>query len=254
MPLPDQPDTAPTAAILIIGNEILSGRIQDANLGWLAGRLVELGIRLKEARIVPDIEAEIVQATQALSRRYTYLFTTGGIGPTHDDITAESIAKAFAVPVVQDPEAERRLSRHYGAGKLTPARLRMARVPEGATLIDNVVSAAPGFRIANVFVMAGVPAIMRAMFDWVAPSLAGGARMIQRAVSCELGESLLADPLSAIQDRHMAVEIGSYPYFRDGRFGVSLVARSTDRSALAAVIDEISEMIRSLGGEPTEAA
>src|SRR5579883_64773 len=252
MTLTEERDPAPTAAILIIGNEILSGRTQDANLGWLAGRLVELGIRVKEARVIPDIEAEIIAAVQALSARYSYVFTTGGIGPTHDDITAEAVAKAFAVPLIDDVEAAGRLTRHYGADKLTPARLRMARIPEGATLIDNIVSAAPGFRIGNVFVMAGVPAIMRAMFDWLAPSLAGGARMLDRTISCALGESMLAEPLSAIQGRHPEIEIGSYPYFQAGRFGVSLVARGTDEAALAAVAEEIAQMIRRLGGDPME--
>ena len=154
--------------------------------------------------------------------------------------------------VVDDPEAVRRLTARYGADKLTAARLRMARIPEGAGLIDNIVSAAPGFRIENVFVMAGVPMIMRAMFDWLAPSLVGGPRMLQRIVSCALGEGALAEPLSAIQDRHPDVEIGSYPYFRGGSFGVSLVARSTDPGALDAVAGEIAAMIRSLGGEPSE--
>ena len=253
MGLTAEPDTAPTAAILIIGNEILSGRTQDANLGWLAGRLVELGIRIGEARVIPDIETDIVATVRALSERYSYVFTTGGIGPTHDDITAEAIARAFGVPLVEDPEAAGRLRRHYGPENVTPARLRMARIPQGATLIDNIVSAAPGFRIANVFVMAGVPAIMRAMFDWLAPSLVGGARMLDRTISCALGESMLAERLSAIQDRHPDVEIGSYPFFKAGRFGVSLVARGTDAAALESVAGEIAAMIRALGGEPIEA-
>jgi len=243
-------DPAPTAAILIIGNEILSGRVQDANLPWLAERLVELGIRLREARVVADAEDEIAEAVQALSRRYTYVFTTGGIGPTHDDITAESIARAFDRPITHDGEAVSRLSRHYGGDKLTQARLRMARIPEGASLIDNPASAAPGFRIGNVFVMAGVPAIMRAMFDGIAPALAGGPRMLQRVVSCRMGESVLAEPLSSIQARHPETEIGSYPYFRQGMFGVSLVARGTDPALLDTVAGEIAEMIRNLGGDP----
>jgi molybdenum cofactor synthesis domain-containing protein len=253
MTLPREPDTAPTAAVLIIGNEILSGRIQDANLPWLAGRLVELGIRLREARVVADVEGEIVAAVRALSERYTYVFTTGGIGPTHDDITADSIAKAFGRRVIEDPEAARRLTERYGTGNLTPSRLRMARIPEGAALVDNIVSAAPGFRVDNVFVMAGVPAIMRAMFDWLAPSLVGGARMLQRTVNCALGEGILAGPLAAIQDRHPDVEIGSYPYFRSGSFGVSLVARATDAAVLETTVGEIAAMIRALGGEPVEA-
>jgi molybdenum cofactor synthesis domain-containing protein len=239
-----------TAAVLIIGNEILSGRTQDSNLGWIAGRLVERGIRLAEARVIPDIEGEIVAAAQALSARYSYVFTTGGIGPTHDDITAEAIAKAFGKPVIIDPEAASRLERHYGPGNVTPARLRMARVPEGATLIDNPISAAPGFRIGNVFVMAGVPAIMRAMFDGIAPSLSGGSPIQQRAVACRIPESVLAERLGAIQARHPDIDIGSYPWFRQGNAGVSLVARGTDPAALDAVVVEIARMIEELGGTP----
>jgi molybdenum cofactor synthesis domain-containing protein len=239
-----------TAAVLIIGNEILSGRTQDTNLGWIAGRLVERGIRLAEARVVPDIEEEIVAAVRALSARYSYVFTTGGIGPTHDDITADSIGKAFDRPVGVDPEAARRLERHYGVGNATPARLRMARIPEGATLIDNPVSVAPGFRIGNVFVMAGVPRIMQAMFDGIAPSLTGGPPIQQRSVACHIPESALAEPLGAIQARHPEIDIGSYPWFRNGAAGVSLVARGTDPGALDAVMAQIARMIEELGGTP----
>jgi molybdenum cofactor synthesis domain-containing protein len=241
---------APTAAVLIIGNEILSGRTQDVNLNHIAGKLTALGIRLMETRIVPDIEADIVDAARALSARWTYVFTTGGIGPTHDDITAESIAKAFGRPLVIHPEAAALLESRYGAGQVTPARLRMARAPEGASLIGNPVSAAPGFRIGNVFVMAGVPAIMRAMFDHLAPTLTTGPAILARSVACHLGESLLAEPLTQIQARHPDVDIGSYPWFRQGIFGVSLVSRGTDASLLDSVTEEIAAMIRDLGGEP----
>jgi len=247
-PEPSRP--APTAAVLIIGNEILSGRTQDVNLNHIAVKLTALGIRLRETRIVPDVEAEIVDAVRALSGRYDYVFTTGGIGPTHDDITTDSIAKAFGLPVVVDPTIAHLLESHYGAGKVTPGRLRMARIPEGATLVDNPVSAASGFRIANVFVMAGVPAIMRAMFDNVAPTLATGPAILSRSVACNLGESMLAEPLEAIQLRHPDVDIGSYPWFRQGAFGVSLVSRGTDATLLEQVADEIAAMIRGLGGEP----
>ncbi len=244
------PTPTPTAAVLIIGNEILSGRTQDANLGWIAGRLVELGIRLAEARVVPDIEDEIVAAVRALSARYDYVFTTGGIGPTHDDITADSIGKAFGKRVEIDPEAAARLERHYGPGGATPARLRMARAPEGATLIDNPVSIAPGFRLGNVFVMAGIPRVMRAMFDGIAPTLAGGPPIRQRSVACHVPESVLAEPLGAIQARHPGLDIGSYPWFRQGSAGVSLVARGTDPAALDEVVGEIARMIEELGGTP----
>jgi molybdenum cofactor synthesis domain-containing protein len=245
-----EPSNTPTAAVLIIGNEILSGRTQDVNLNWIANRLTARGIRLAEARVVPDIEDEIVAAVRALSGRYTYLFTTGGIGPTHDDITVDAIAKAFGRPVIVHPEAERRLIAHYGAGKVTPGRLRMARTPEGAELIDNAVSGAPGIRIENVYMMAGVPAIMRAMIDHIVPTLPGGPVVLSRAVACEIGESILAEPLGRIQAAHPDIDIGSYPWFRNGRFGVSLVARGTDLVVLDKVVGEISAMIRSLGGEP----
>jgi molybdenum cofactor synthesis domain-containing protein len=241
---------APTAAVLIIGNEILSGRTQDVNLNHIAAKLTKRGIRLAEARVVADIEDEIVDAVRALSARYTYLFTTGGIGPTHDDITVDAIAKAFGRPVVIHPEAERRLIAHYGADKVTPGRLRMARTPEGAELIENAVSGAPGIRVENVYIMAGVPAIMRAMIDHIVPTLPGGPVVLSRSVACLIGESILAEPLGAIQAAHPEVDIGSYPWFRSGRFGVSLVARGTAPAALDTVVDEISAMIRSLGGEP----
>ena len=241
---------APTAAVLIIGNEILSGRTQDVNLNWIANRLTARGIRLAEARVVPDIEDEIVTAVRTLSGRYTYLFTTGGIGPTHDDITVDAIAKAFGRPVIVHPEAERRLIAHYGAGKVTPGRLRMARTPEGAELIENAVSGAPGIRLENVFIMAGVPAIMRAMIDHIVPTLAHGPVVLSRSVAAQVGESILAEPLGAIQDAHPDVDIGSYPWFRNNQFGVSLVARGTDPAVLDAVVGEISAMIRALGGEP----
>ena len=249
MPEQDANNTAPTAAVLIIGNEILSGRTQDANLAFLAKRLVEIGVRLREARVVSDIEAEIVDAVRALSARYSYVFTTGGIGPTHDDITADSMAKAFGVSIGHHPDAVARLERRFGIERLSEATLRMARIPDGATLIDNIVSAAPGFRIGNVFVMAGVPDIMRAMFDGLAGSLAGGPKMHERIVTCALAESLLANPLAEIQARHPDVEIGSYPFYRRGGFGVSLVARGTDDAALDQVEQEIVAAIAALGGE-----
>ena len=248
--LTDSP--APTAAVLIIGNEILSGRTQDTNLNHIAKQLAARGIRLAEARVVPDIEDEIVAAVWALSTKYNYLFTTGGIGPTHDDITVDAIAKAFGKQVVVHPEARARLEKHYGEGNVTPARLRMARVPEGAALVDNPVSAAPGIRIGNIFIMAGVPAIMRAMVDGIVPTLAGGPVVLARSIACEVAESVLAEALGAIQLAYPNVDIGSYPWFRAGRFGVSLVARGTDTAVLDAVAKEIAAMIRSLGGEPVE--
>jgi molybdenum cofactor synthesis domain-containing protein len=240
-----------TACVLVIGNEILSGRTQDANLPFLARRLGEIGIRVREARVVPDVEAEIVDAVNACRARHDLVFTTGGIGPTHDDITSECVAKAFGVPLELDPEAVRRLEAHYGdPSMLNEARLRMARIPRGAALVDNPISAAPGYRIGNVYVLAGVPSIMRAMFDQIAPNLRGGPPMLSRTVSCAVPEGTLAAGLGALQDRYPALEIGSYPYFRAGGFGVSLVLRGTEAGPLDAATAELSDLIRSLGGEP----
>lgn len=237
-----------TAAVLVIGDEILSGRTKDANMGFLAERLTELGIRLREARVVPDVPEEIVAAVNALRARYDHVFTTGGIGPTHDDITAECIARAFGVPLLRHPEAVRRLEAHYEAGQLNEARLRMANVPEGGTLIDNPVSAAPGFRIGNVYVMAGVPRIMQAMFDGIAPTLAGGDKVLSRTVTCDLGEGVIAAGLGAIAAEYAELSVGSYPYFRAGRFGTSLVLRGTDAERLSSATEAVRSLVVSLGG------
>lgn len=237
-----------TAAVLVIGDEILSGRTKDANMGFLAERLTELGIRLREARVVPDVPEEIVAAVNALRARYDHVFTTGGIGPTHDDITAECIARAFGVPLLRHPEAVRRLEAHYEAGQLNEARLRMANVPEGGTLIDNPVSAAPGFRIGNVYVMAGVPRIMQAMFDGIAPTLAGGDKVLSRTVTCDLGEGVIAAGLGAIAAEYAELSVGSYPYFRAGRFGTSLVLRGTDAGRLSSATEAVRSLVVSLGG------
>ncbi|OWJ64223.1 competence/damage-inducible protein A [Inquilinus limosus] len=237
-----------TAAVLVIGDEILSGRTKDANMGFLAERLTELGIRLREARVVPDVPEEIIAAVNALRARYDYVFTTGGIGPTHDDITAECVARAFGVPLLRHPEAVRRLEAHYEPGQLNEARLRMANVPEGGTLIDNPVSAAPGFRIGNVHVMAGVPRIMQAMFDGIAPTLAGGDKVLSRTVTCDLGEGVIAAGLGAIAAEYSELSVGSYPYFRAGKFGTSLVLRGTDAARLSAATEAVRVLVVSLGG------
>lgn len=237
-----------TAAVLVIGDEILSGRTKDANMGFLAERLAELGIRLREARVVPDVPEEIIAAVNALRARYDHVFTTGGIGPTHDDITAECVARAFGVPLLRHPEAVRRLEAHYEAGQLNEARLRMANVPEGGVLIDNPVSAAPGFRIGNVHVMAGVPRIMQAMFDGIAPSLAGGDKVLSRTVTCDLGEGVIAAGLGAIAAVYPELSVGSYPYFRAGRFGTSLVLRGTDAERLSSATEAVRSLVVSLGG------
>ena len=239
-----------TACLLIIGNEILSGRTTDANLPYLAKRLNELGIRLKEVRVVSDSESAIVKAVNETRAEYDYIFTTGGIGPTHDDITSGCVAKAFGVALERHPEAVARLERHYPPGSLNEARLRMAEIPVGGTLIDNPVSTAPGFRIGNVHVMAGVPRIMQAMFEGIAHSLVGGKPALSRSVSCTLGEGILAKGLGEIQARHPSFDIGSYPYYRVGGFGVSLVARGTDAAELDVIAEEIAQMIKDLGGTP----
>ena len=247
-------DETVTAAFLIIGNEILSGRTKDKNLGFLAEKLTETGIRLSEVRVVRDDQAEIITAVRALSEAYTYVFTSGGIGPTHDDITCASIAAAFNTPVIRHPEAMRRMALHYKSTgrEFNEARKKMAETPEGATLIDNAVSVAPGFITRNVHVMAGVPSVFQSMVLELLPVLKRGSRMKSRSVSCDIGEGTLAAALGAIQDRFPDIEIGSYPYYRAGGFGTTLVARGTDETLLEDVAEAIRQMIRECGGEPFE--
>ena len=241
-----------TACVLIIGNEILSGRTQDENLGFLARGLNEAGIRLREARVIPDIAEVIIATVNDVRRRFDYVFTTGGIGPTHDDITAQCIADAFGVPLIVDADARRLLETHYPPGQLNAARLRMAMVPEGAVLLPNPISRAPGFQLGNVFVLPGVPSIMQGIFEQLKYRLAGGDKVLSRSISCRLGEGTLAKDLAALQDRWPDVEIGSYPYFRRGDFGVTLVLRSTDRDRLLAATEELRSLVRQLGGEPQD--
>jgi molybdenum cofactor synthesis domain-containing protein len=239
---------APTAAILLIGDEILSGRTKDKNLGFIADYLTALGIDLKEARIVPDIEEEIVAAVNALRRRYTYVFTTGGIGPTHDDITADAVGKAFGLPVEHHPDAVALLLDWFKriGREANEARMRMARAPKGAILIDNPVSKAPGFQIENVFVMAGIPKVMQAMMENVAGRLAGGVPMRSVAVRVEGGEGDIAKPLKDIQDRYPNVIIGSYPFESASGFATNLVLRSRDGAALEAAEREVKFMAEEL--------
>ncbi len=241
----------PTAAVLLIGDEILSGRTKDANLGYIADYLAVVGIDLKEARVVSDEEADIVAALNALRARYTYVFTTGGIGPTHDDITADSVATAFGVAIDHHPEALRILREHWAGRGIeeNEARLRMARIPDTADLIANPVSKAPGFHIGNVFVMAGVPKIMQAMLDAVAPKLTGGAVMQSRTVPLDLGEGDVAARLKEIQVAHHGVMIGSYPYERDGRFATNIVVRSRDEAAMNAAAAEVERLPEELDGK-----
>jgi molybdenum cofactor synthesis domain-containing protein len=242
-----------TACLLIIGNEILSGRTQDANLAFIAKGLNEAGVRLREVRVIPDVADTIIAAVNEVRANFDYVFTTGGIGPTHDDITSECVARAFGVAWVLDEEARRRLAAGYAnPADLNAARLRMAHVPEGAVLIDNPVSRAPGFQIGNVFVLAGVPSVMRAMFDGVKHRLSGGAPMLSRTVTSGLAEGVLAEELGRLQERYADFDIGSYPYYRRGGFGTSLVVRGTDATRLAAAVGELFALIASLGGEPYE--
>lgn len=245
-----------TAALLLIGNELLSGRTKDANLNFLARQLTLMGIQLREARVVSDREEEIVTAVNALRARYTYVFTTGGIGPTHDDITSESVAKAFGLRWTLNPEARQILEDFYdGSGReLNEARLRMAHTPEGAELIDNPVSRAPGFRVENVYVMAGIPAVMRAMFDSIASTLEAGTTVKSRSVAVMLGEGDVARELGALQERFGALEIGSYPFMREGQFGTTLVLRGLDQGEVDAAAEELKDTLRRLGGEPENAS
>ena len=240
----------PTAGVIIIGNEILSGKTQDTNLKFIGKRLAELGVRLERAVVIPDVEATIISTVNDYREQFSYVFTTGGIGPTHDDITSASIAKAFDVALVEDPEAVRRLQRNYSKDQLSKARLKMASVPAGSELIDNPISQAPGFRMDNVFVLAGIPSVAQAMFDHVALQIEGGPAIVAQSVDGYLAESAIANQLSDIDARFPNVDIGCYPFFRDQRFGANVVARGTDAEAVGQVIDEVFAVMEELGGEP----
>lgn len=231
----------PTAAMLVIGDEILSGRTQDVNVQVLAQVLGAKGIGLAEVRMVPDVEAEIVGAVDALRSKYDHVFTSGGIGPTHDDITADCIAKAFGVGIDVREDARAILATNYAdpENDLNEARLRMARIPDGAALIDNPISKAPGFTLGNVHVMAGVPKIFAVMVESVVATLEGGAPLISEEHRVEAGEGDLAAPLAQIVARHPEVSIGSYPRIVDGRFQVNVVARAADRAKLDAAMADI---------------
>lgn len=239
-----------TAAILVIGDEILSGRTKDKNIGYIAEYLTHIGIDLRQVRVVPDMPEEIIEALNALRQRFTYVFTTGGIGPTHDDITADCVAQAFGVPIDVDPRAVEMMLQRYQPGELNEARLRMARIPEGADLIENPISRAPGFRIGNVIVMAGVPSIMQAMLDNVAPTLATGRRMASESIDAGgLPEGIYAKALGEIATAHPAVSVGSYPSFVGGGFRNQIVVRSKDEAALAAAVVAIRTAIAGLTGD-----
>jgi molybdenum cofactor synthesis domain-containing protein len=241
--------TAVTAAILVIGDEILSGRTKDQNIGYIADHLAAIGIDLNEVRIVADDEADIVAAVNALRHRYTYVFTTGGIGPTHDDITVDCIAKAFGVPVVVDPKAHKLLADYFNSRglELTEARMRMARVPEGAKLIDNAMSIAPGAMIANVIVMAGVPKIMQVMLDAVTPLLKTGSKMLSVTIPLDRPEGDIAELFAAQQALYPEVRMGSYPNFAQGRFSTQLVLRAKDEALLNAATASLRAILQDRG-------
>ena len=226
--------TNPTAAILVIGDEILSGRTRDSNMHFLAGELTRIGISLSEARVVPDIHPEIVTAIRALSARYTHVFTSGGIGPTHDDITADAVAEAMGAKIGHRADAMALLQAHYDRSGLpfNEARQRMARIPDGATLIDNPVSTAPGFTIGNVHVTAGVPNIFQAMVASVLPKLTGGAPLLSQSLRVNRGEGEIAGPFGALAAEFPDLSMGSYPFIQNGAHGTNLVVRGTDPGRL----------------------
>jgi len=240
-----QPLPPTTAAMLAIGDEILSGRTKDKNIGHLADVMTMAGIDLKEVRIVGDEPAFIADTLNTLRRQYDFVFTSGGIGPTHDDVTAEAVAAAFSLPIIEHPEAVARLAAMYERRELpfTEARRRMARTPEGATLVDNPVSTAPGFRIDNVFVFAGVPAVFQAMLANALKELPAGQQIASVTIECAFGEGDIGDPLAAIQKEHPGVSIGSYPRFEGERFTTQLVLRSRDAEKLEAARLAVEAML-----------
>jgi molybdenum cofactor synthesis domain-containing protein len=224
----------PTAAMLVIGDEILSGRTRDANMHYLAGQLTEMGIDLKEVRVVSDDRDAIIAATKALSAGYDHVFTSGGIGPTHDDITADCIAAAFGAHIDVRDDARALLQAHYDRSgqELNEARLRMARIPDGAALIDNPVSTAPGFSLQNVHVMAGVPSVFKAMVASILPTLTGGAPLLSRTLRMMKGEGDLAGPLGSFAEEFPDLSVGSYPFQKDGIYGSNIVVRGSDATLL----------------------
>ena len=234
-----------TAGLLVIGDEILSGRTKDVNIGTTADFCTDLGIELKEVRVVSDETDDIIAAVDALRHRYTYVFTTGGIGPTHDDITADAIAKAFGVALPINAQARAMLEARWAqtGTQANEARLRMARIPEGADLIVNSVSAAPGFRIGNVHVMAGVPLIMKAMLEALAPTLKGGKKVMSVTIKAAVGEGTVGGPLGELQAQYPDVKMGSYPQMGKDRVMTELVLRSSDQSRLDEAADKVRAMV-----------
>jgi len=239
-------DEIVTAGLLVIGDEILSGRTKDKNIGYIAEYLTNIGIDLSEVRVVPDVEEEIVDALNALRQRYTYVFTTGGIGPTHDDITADAVAKAFGVPVDYDERIVSLMRARFTDTDLNEARMRMARVPRGADLVANSVSKVPGFWIGNVIVMAGVPQIMHSMLDAAAPKLKTGRKMLSETIHAGMREGDIGTPLAQIARAHKDVMIGSYPFSNGGLPDTNLVVRSRDPKALADAKTAVETMLERL--------
>jgi molybdenum cofactor synthesis domain-containing protein len=239
-----------TAGLLVIGDEILSGRTQDRNVAQIGRWLNLQGIRLNEVRVVPDVIAHIAAAVNALRAENDYLFTTGGIGPTHDDVTVDAIAAALGVPVVVHPKARAALEAYYAArGGATEARLRMARVPEGAELIENPMSGAPGIRVGNIFILAGVPHIATVMLEALAGTREGGRPLLSRTIGCWTPESEVADILSEVEAAHPGCQIGSYPFFREGRVGANFVVRSTDGTVIESAVAALARALREAGRE-----
>ncbi|MCP2017358.1 MAG: molybdopterin-binding protein [Erythrobacter sp.] len=238
-----------TAGLVVIGDEILSGRTHDKNIAQIASWLQVQGIRLSEVRVVPDVIERIVEAVNALRESYDYLFTTGGIGPTHDDITVDAVAAALGVPVVVHPEAKAMLERYYASinKELTEARLRMARVPEGGELIPNRMSGAPGIKLGNIHLMAGVPHITAGMLDALTGTLEGGAPLLSETVGCWTPESEVADILRQVEKSHQDCQIGSYPFFREGRVGANFVVRSTSAENLKSCVDSLCDGLATAG-------
>ena len=234
------------AALIIIGNEILSGRTKDKNLAYLAEWLNEIGIQLYEVRVIRDDEKEIIDCVNLLRKKYDYVFTTGGIGPTHDDITTESIAKAFNVELETNPEALKILQSYYKEGELNEARLKMTLLPKGAELVENPVTKAPGFKMKNVFVMAGIPSIMQGMLEGAKAFLKIGNKMTSKSIDVFMPESYVAKELSKMQDNYPEVEIGSYPFNKEGQFGTSLVMRSANLDTLESCASDVAEMVKKL--------
>ena len=239
-----------TACVLVIGNEILSGRTQDANLQHIATVLGEQGVRVREARVIPDVEDVIVQALNETRAKFHYVLTTGGIGPTHDDITAECVAKAFGVPLVTSEAIAERIRSRPAPPQVMASRLRMARIPRTAALIDNPTGGPQGFRVENVYVMAGIPSVMRGMLSGV--RFDGGAVVRSRSVTAYLGESEVAAGLTRIQQNYPHIDLGSYPFARDGKYGTTLVMRGTNAAALDAMLEQVRQLIVAAGETPRD--